>query len=310
MTTINNIEELLRLLDERPEWSEALRTRILTRDLLDLPATVDQRFAEMSQAIARSAERTDARFADMSAAIERSAERTDTRFAQVDARFAEMSAAIERLAERTDTRFAQVDARFAEMLAAIERSAERTDARFAQVDARFVQMSEAITRFSENSDARGVELDRRLSRLVDDNGVLKGLFARDYIIKNPSAVTASMGFRWVRNVPREEIHELAVANDTSHLPRGEVHSFQRADLVIDALDSQGNPCYVAVEVSFTVDLRDTGRAVRNAEWLKEFTGRDAYAAVAGVYKEYEVDRGINKSDVSWFEIERRILTTE
>ncbi len=262
------------MLDERPEWSEALRTRVLTRDLLDLPATVGQRFT------------------------------------QVDDQFARMSAAIERLAERTDERFNGVDERFAAMTAAIERLAERTDERFNGVDARFAQMSEAITRWSENADARGVLLDRRLSRLVDDHGVLKGLFARDYIVKNPSAVTATMGFRWVRNVPQEEIHDLAVVNDTSHLPRGEVHSFQRADLVIDALDSQGNPCYIAVEVSFTVDLRDTGRAIRNAEWLKEFTGRDAYAAVAGVYKEYEADRGINKGDVSWFEIERRILTTE
>jgi predicted regulator of Ras-like GTPase activity (Roadblock/LC7/MglB family) len=310
MTSINNIEELVRLLDERPEWSEALRTRVLTRDLLDLPATVGQRFTQV-----------DDQFARMSAAIERLAVHTDARFTRVDEQFARMSAAIERLAERTDERFAamtaaierlaeRTDERFAAMTAAIERLAERTDERFNGVDARFAQMSAAITRWSENADARGVLLDRRLSRLVDDHGVLKGLFARDYIVKNPSAVTASMGFRWVRNVPQEEIHDLAVVNDTSHLPRGEVHSFQRADLVIDALDSQGNPCYVAVEVSFTVDLRDTGRAVRNAEWLKEFTGRDAYAAVAGVYKEFEVDRGINKGDVSWFEIERRILTTE
>ena len=267
MTTINNIEELLRLLDERPEWSEALRTRILTRDLLDLPATVDQRFAEMSQAIARSAERT-------------------------DTRFAEMSAAIERLAERTDTRFA-------EMSAAIERSTERTDARFAE-------MSAAIARLSENSDARAAELDRRLNRLIDDNGFLKGVFARDYIIKNSSGVSYRMGLKWVRNLPREEIYQLSAANDTSQFPRGEVLSFEQADLIIEALDGQGNTCYIAVEVSFTVDLRDTGRAVRNARWLKEFTGRDAYAAIAGVHRDYEVDRGINKGDVSWFEIERRV----
>jgi hypothetical protein len=97
MTSINNIEELVRLLDERPEWSEALRTRVLTRDLLDLPATVGQRFTQV-----------DDQFARMSAAIERLAEHTDSRFN-------EMTAAIERLAEHTNERFTQVDERFAAM---------------------------------------------------------------------------------------------------------------------------------------------------------------------------------------------------
>ena len=37
MTTINTIEDLIRLLDENPEWLEALRARLLTRELIDLP---------------------------------------------------------------------------------------------------------------------------------------------------------------------------------------------------------------------------------------------------------------------------------
>ena len=37
MTTINNIEDLIRLLDEHPEWAEALRQRLLTRELLEVP---------------------------------------------------------------------------------------------------------------------------------------------------------------------------------------------------------------------------------------------------------------------------------
>ena len=40
MTTINNIEDLIRLLDEHPEWAEVLRARLLTRELLDLPAVL------------------------------------------------------------------------------------------------------------------------------------------------------------------------------------------------------------------------------------------------------------------------------
>ncbi len=40
MTTINTIEDLIRLLDENPEWAEALRARLLTRQLMELPETL------------------------------------------------------------------------------------------------------------------------------------------------------------------------------------------------------------------------------------------------------------------------------
>jgi hypothetical protein len=45
ITTINNIEDLIRLLDENPEWAEALRARVLTRELLEVPQTL-ARFIE------------------------------------------------------------------------------------------------------------------------------------------------------------------------------------------------------------------------------------------------------------------------
>ena len=49
MTTINTIEDLIRLLDEHPEWAEALRARLLTRELLEVPETL-ARFIEAANA--------------------------------------------------------------------------------------------------------------------------------------------------------------------------------------------------------------------------------------------------------------------
>ena len=48
MTTINNIEDLGRVLDEPPEWLEAVRVRLLMRELPELPQTV----AELVQSVA------------------------------------------------------------------------------------------------------------------------------------------------------------------------------------------------------------------------------------------------------------------
>jgi hypothetical protein len=36
--TVQDFDDLLHLLDERPEWREALRRRVLADELLELPA--------------------------------------------------------------------------------------------------------------------------------------------------------------------------------------------------------------------------------------------------------------------------------
>ena len=49
MTTINTIEDLARLLREKPTWADALRSLILSQDLLDLPNRLDKFIEEQQQ---------------------------------------------------------------------------------------------------------------------------------------------------------------------------------------------------------------------------------------------------------------------
>ena len=72
MTTINTIEDLVRVLDENPEWVEALRSRLLSRELLELP----EKFAQF-------VETTSKRFD----AIERRMDNSDRRFDAFEGRF-------------------------------------------------------------------------------------------------------------------------------------------------------------------------------------------------------------------------------
>ena len=71
MTTVNTIEDLVRILDERPEWNEALRARVLSRELLNLPQTLAD-FAESTERRLTALEATQAEMqatlADMQAA--------------------------------------------------------------------------------------------------------------------------------------------------------------------------------------------------------------------------------------------------
>ena len=49
MTTLNTIEDLARILREQPTWVDVFRSLILSQDVLDLPARLDQFIEEQQQ---------------------------------------------------------------------------------------------------------------------------------------------------------------------------------------------------------------------------------------------------------------------
>ena len=87
MTTINTIEDLVRVLDENPEWLEALRSRLLSRELLELP----EKFAQF-------VETTNKRFD----AIERRMDNSDRRFDAFEGRFDAFEQSTERHFQRIE----------------------------------------------------------------------------------------------------------------------------------------------------------------------------------------------------------------
>lgn len=90
MATINTIQDLLRLLDENPEWVDALRARLLTQELLELPERFSQFAAEMTE---------------FKATVERFIEATDKRFDTLEAGQSRLEAMVERFVESTNKRF-------------------------------------------------------------------------------------------------------------------------------------------------------------------------------------------------------------
>ena len=53
----------------------------------------------------------------------------------------------------------------------------------------------------------------------------------------------------------------APAPHASDVPSNELESSRRADLIMEATDEAGESSYIAVEISFTVNGRDTDRAM-------------------------------------------------
>ena len=134
--------------------------------------------------------------------------------------------------------------------------------------------------------------------------------ARDVAIEDAAIMAWDMGLRLTRTLTRGDIVDLADAADTSGIPANELRGFRRADLIMEARDGEGETCYVAAEVSFTVNGRDTSRAIRNADFLLRFTGRRSYAAVVGAHRDDRVREAIESGEVFWYRLDAHQLGVE
>ncbi len=261
-TAIETIEDLVRVLDEHPQWLEALRVRLLTRELIELP----QNFASFVDATNKRFDTVDQRF-----------DTVDQRFDTVDQRF-----------DTVDQRFDTVDQRF-----------DTVDQRFDTVDRRFDTVNRRLGK---------VESD--IQALRNDIAPLKGAHARNAALLEADLIAEGMGFSFVRVLPQDEIRALVQSQDTTEIPANELKSFRRADLIVEAADQAGEPCYITAEISFTANGRDTARAVRNAGFLTRFTGRPAHAAIVGLHMDDRIRDSIASGAVSWHRLDPKNLEVE
>ena len=214
--TINSIQDLVRVLDEHPEWVEALRVRLLTRELLELPQ------------------------------------------------------------------------RLADFVAAANQRFEAIEARLDRVD----------------DDLSTLKAGQ--ARIQDDLSVLKGGHARNAAERQAVLIAEDLGFEYVRTLTIVDVRDLVRSHDTADIPVNDLRSFRLADLIVEATDA-GESCYVAAEISFTANGRDTKRALRNAGFLTRFTGRRAYAVIASVQVDDRIRGVLDDGDVSWYRLDRKTL---
>ena len=238
MHAIDTIEDLIQVLDEKPEWAEALRVRLLSSELIELPEKFTQFVAEMNSFVA-----------------------------EMNSFVAEMKSFV----EATNKRFDKLEQRF-------DHHVEATDKRFNRIDA--------------------------------DLGQIKGILARNATIEDAGIIAREMGLRRTKTLSLEDLWDLIDSADTSGIPTNELRSFRRADLIMEATDKAGEICYIAVEISFTVNGRDTTRAIRNAEFLTRFTDKRAYAAVSGMHRDNRIRDSIESGDVFWHEMDSDVLKPE
>lgn len=180
---------------------------------------------------------------------------------------------------------------------------------FTAINERLEIVAEEVDQVKGRQDAMGADIDqikRRQATMADDIGLVKGGYARASVIRDASVIALDMGLGYVRTVDKYELAVWAQSHSNEGITRSDLRSFREADLVVQATDGFGI-VYVAVEVSFTADKRDTDRALRNAALLTQFTGFQARAAIASVKNDDYVAEQVGSGTVHWHCIERRSL---
>ena len=201
----------------------------------------------------------------------------------------------------------QLPVRFNAFMIRTEAFMERTEA-FMSGQTEFNRKVEGFMERTEALLEQQAEFNRqvliRFDRMEGDIGNLKGFFAEYKVGQHARFVVRELDddLQYVRTVPPEEMEQMgqqAIAG--GYLTRAERRSFMEADLVIEAANGD-NPCYLAVEVSYTADRRDAERARRNASIISELKACPARPVVASVRNDDEVDEDVQSGFLAWYQI--------
>ena len=145
----------------------------------------------------------------------------------------------------------------------------------------------------------------RFDRMEGDMSSIKGYYASYKAVQAAPWIASEMGLEHVRTLSMYDLGRMAARN----LPANVARSFRDADLVMEVTDGN-ETSYVAMEISFTADKRDSDRAIRNAELLTQLTGKPARAAIASVRNDYEVTELVESGTLYWHPLDDRLSRPE
>ena len=165
---------------------------------------------------------------------------------------------------------------------------------------------------TEISELRQFNKEQRQfnQRMENSIGELRGNTARQVVSTHFIEIAEGMGFQCKGILMRADLVQMLTHSERDDIPHGDRQSFFRADLVVEATDSDGAMHYIAVEASYTADQRDTSRAQRNAALLTRFTGHPAHAAIASVRNVREIQPLIDDGTVYWHPLDSADFTPE
>jgi chromosome segregation ATPase len=273
--TVRDFNDLMRLLDRHPEWVEALRQRLLTRELLDSPKTL-RRLSLRVGRVERAVEDLKATVQDLAqsvqaltqsvAALIQAQQQRDEAFAafraEVDRRFAELAEA----QRRTEEALAAHRAATTEDRASPNSQAQRRHyEEFAAHRQEFEYRAETDRRFAELATAI-----QALAQRVDNlSGQVRGWVHEDRYRTRPRRYRRLLLDPHILSTEAREAL-LRQAEAAGRLTPEEAAELEDADVLVQGRSrATGGEAFLVVEVSAKVNTDDVERAVKRAEILRK-----------------------------------------
>ena len=263
-TTINDISDLARILEERPEWAETLRSLLLSREVLEQPEKMAQLTERLDQFILEMREHN---------------RRADARMGQFDQFILEM---------REQSR--QADARLEQFIQETREHIREMQEHSRQADERLEQFIQETREHNRNSDERMELFKLRMDRFDDRLGHLMGselenqlhgrivpLIAGRLNLRRPVILKS----RFFQLEPAL-FDQLDAAEEEGRITSRQSGQLQQADFILRGQRKDTRePVYVVVEASRTIKENDITRARERADILASVTGSAALAVATG-----------------------------
>ena len=256
MTTINNIQDLIQLLRDQPQWADELRGILFSDEIKDLPAAV----RDLAQAVRDSAEHTGQRLAALESLTEQLPDRTQAVETKVDGLQTQVNT-LETKVDGLDTKVDALDTKVERLQTQVNVLGTKTD-----------------TLTGQMNHLRGAEYERRAENRALHRTQTQMGFLQPRTIMGPRSglqpVFSSALARARASAAREQ-PELTEQNN-----------FLNADIIIadmgdpETRERRSPPvAYALFEASITADSDDVQRAAARARTLAQTMGVPATAAV-------------------------------
>jgi polyhydroxyalkanoate synthesis regulator phasin len=248
--TVQDFPDLLRLLEQHPEWQAEMRRHVLTEELLELPALV-RRLTEAQT-------RTDEQLAILTARVDALTEQGVVLTSRVDA-----------LTVRVDDLTVRLDA----LTARVDDLTSRVDALTVRVDA----LTEQVARLTEQVGRLVARMDVLTARVDANTGELL-----EFRYERRAGAYFSPMARRIQVLNHSALADLLDdALDAGRITESERREVLRSDLVVmGQRRTDREPVYLVVEISMGVGIDDIQRAIVRAGIMAQL-GRPAIPVVAG-----------------------------
>ena len=271
MTTINDISDLVRILQDNPAWAEAVRSVLLSRELLNLPEE----------------------FANFAKTVRENSETVNRRLERLEGDVSELKAGQSRL-EGDVTELKAGQARLEGDVSELKAGYARLEEGQARLEGDVSELKAGQARLEEGQarlEQRQSEMQTGMNRMRGEIGYLAGSnFQRQAITVISRVARNYFGLQEATlvqqadaaaNHPLSLVLNEAADNDSVDFTDEDAIGVELADAVVFGRDQDGNDTYLLMEASVTVMDDDVERARERADLLERATGAPTKAVVVG-----------------------------